>query len=191
MADFPDSFELGQIGTFRHDPSTWDGYYLGPSLFCDFLGEEIAFALDGPLEGRASELAAESMANFLAAGDALRSEVVPYLMLYYGSVRDSFSDEDCADYGIPLDVTESNVWEHVSLHHPPIVGPSLDDRNGLLHSGVAYIDFEGSCTWEEEHGLQLVFLHGERLIKVSPYDGHPTNAHACSNPAMLEVIFKQ
>ena len=104
-------------------------------------------------------------------------------------MRESFSDEECEDYSIPLDVTASNIWDHVSLPHPATVEPSLDDRNGLLHPGVAYINFEGSCTWEEEHRCQLVFVHGERLIKVSPFDGHPTNAHARADPAMLDVIF--
>ena len=34
------------------------------------------------------------------------------------------------------------------------------------------------CEWEQEHGLQLVFRQGKQLTRISPQDGHITEADA-------------
>jgi hypothetical protein len=44
--------------------------------------------------------------------------------------------------------------------------------------GQVYVSIECACTWEPEHGLQLVFRGGRTVSKVGPFDGHLTNASA-------------
>ena len=129
----PDSFDLAGIGTFVSDSTMWDGYYLGPEFEIPVLGQPIAVALGaGRPEGRAAELAREAIENFRAAGPTLREQVAKYLFDYYTWVRIQFSEEECVDYDIPLDVTLDNVWEHVNFLHPASVEPSLDDFKGCL-----------------------------------------------------------
>ena len=94
------------------------------------------------------------------------------------------------EYGIPLDVTVENIWSHVSFGNPPSVDPVVNGYKDLLHTDIAYINYECYCSWEPEHGLNLVFVHGTRIGKVGPYDGHLTNAHAASDPSLLDVVFR-
>lgn len=191
MTGRPATFELEGIGTFTNDPSWWDTYYRGPDFPIEVLGQPVTFALGyGPIEGRAAELVIEAINNFRAAGSELRDEVARYMVEYYQSVRNMFSEEECVDYDIPLDVSVENVWEHVSFRHPPTLEPSLDDRGGLHHADIAYISFEGGCSWEIEHGMQLVFLHGQRVCKIGNYTGHPTNAATAANPDLLDVVLR-
>jgi hypothetical protein len=35
-----------------------------------------------------------------------------------------------------------------------------------------YLCVSCGCSWEEEHGLQLVFINGESLTRASGHDGH-------------------
>ncbi|MBO0834789.1 MAG: hypothetical protein J2P28_04615 [Actinobacteria bacterium] len=56
--------------------------------------------------------------------------------------------------------------------------------------GRSYLSFEGEVSWEPEHGMQLVYEDGQRLCKVSQYDGHVTVAHALGDPSLLGVIFR-
>ena len=40
-----------------------------------------------------------------------------------------------------------------------------------------------------EHGLQMSWADGTNLVKVSEFDGHPTNGHAFSRPFKRQVCF--
>jgi len=59
----------------------------------------------------------------------------------------------------------------------PGLGPVVRDvsvqRDGP--GEPVYVSVECECSWEPEHGLQLVFRGGARVTKVGPYDGHLTN----------------
>lgn len=196
-----EGFDLPGVGVFAPaydvyigtDPPTVsvESFLSAPRAVPMFDDMSMRFAIwDGPLEERAAELAAEAVSNFCGAGSEVRDETARYVFEYYQSVRSEFSDEDCVEYGIPLDVTQDNIWEHVRFTNPPNVSPQVGEYKGLVHPDVAYIDFECGCSWEEEHGLNLVFVHGERVGKVGPVDGHLTNATAFADPALLDVVFR-
>ena len=38
--------------------------------------------------------------------------------------------------------------------------------------GKVYAQLPGECSWDPEHGIQFVFLDGDRLSRVSSTDGH-------------------
>jgi hypothetical protein len=40
--------------------------------------------------------------------------------------------------------------------------------------GRVYLSVECECSWEIEHGLQLVFRDGRAISRIGPYDGHLT-----------------
>ncbi|MEO1482923.1 MAG: hypothetical protein AAFU77_12520 [Myxococcota bacterium] len=81
----------------------------------------------------------------------------------------------------------SEVWDHVAIG----AEPSIVLGGGKYTPSRHYISFEGNVAWEPEHGLQLVFEKGPKLCKVSPYDGHVTNAAAFADPNLHGVIFRQ
>jgi len=195
-------FELAAVGLFEPDYSVYFGnehprvstdYHLSPVFSIPMFNDlQVRFAIwDSPLSDRGAQLAAEAINNFRAAGAEVRHDTARYVHQYYLSVRNQYDDADCIDYGIPLDLTVDTVWDHVTFRNPPSVNPEPIGYSNLLHRDIAYIDFECECSWEPEHGLQMVFIHGQRIGKVGPYDGHLTNAHASADEALLDVVFRQ
>ena len=71
----------------------------------------------------------------------------------------------------PLDIpAPAEVWNHVTP-------TAVHVRRGRRDRDV-YVAFMCECAWEPEHGLQLVFRGGDRLVRVSAQDGHITQADA-------------
>jgi hypothetical protein len=60
------------------------------------------------------------------------------------------------------------VWDHVSFGTEFHVERGFDDQE-------VYVSVACECSWEPEHGLQLVFKEGRCVSRVGPYDGHLTN----------------
>jgi uncharacterized protein DUF6985 len=86
---------------------------------------------------------------------------------------------------VPQIQDSADIWEHVQFRHPP----EWRLGGGPLTPGRSYLSFEGEVSWEPEHGLQLVYEDGQRVCKVSQYDGHVTVAHAYGDPSLLGVVF--
>lgn len=112
-------------------------------------------------------------------GPDLLAEATPYLWSYYQSTR---AEDPTSTPTIP---DNADIWDHVTLTR----GPDFAVGGGPLEPGRSYLSFEGEVTWDPEHGLQLVFEHGERVCKVGPFDGHFTNASAFADAALLGVVF--
>ncbi len=128
----------------------------------------------------------EAIRNFLSRGPELLDEATPFLWDYYRSFVSAFNEAERATYGIPEIPTTSDIWDHVEFRH----APSMTLGEHRLEPARSYISFEGDVSWEPEHGLQLVFEHGERVCKVGPYDGHNTVAHATGDESLIGVVFK-
>jgi hypothetical protein len=64
-----------------------------------------------------------------------------------------------------------------------------DWRTYLDGSLAYYLSIECNCDWEVEPGMQLVLRDGWTVSKVSPYDGHLTNADAFANPKLRGVVY--
>jgi hypothetical protein len=126
-----------------------------------------------------------TVANFKRGDATMLAEATSSLWAYYRSVASEFTPEQRAAYGIPEISSDSDIWEHVSFRFPP----SLSLGGHPLQPAECYLSFEGEVSWEPEHGLQLVFENGERVCKVSQYDGHNTVAHAVGDASLLGVIF--
>jgi Domain of unknown function (DUF6985) len=130
-------------------------------------------------------LRSQAISGFIAGGAQLLDQATPYLRAYYQRTADEFTAEERALYGIPDIPDSADIWEHVQFPHPAQCRPG----GGPLSPGRSYLSFEGEVSWEPEHGLQLVYEDGQRLCKVSPYDGHLTLAHAYGDPSLLGVVF--
>lgn len=130
-------------------------------------------------------LRAQAIGAFLSGGPQLLDEATPFLWEYYRSTAAEFTPEEQGRYGIPQIPDTADIWEHVQFRHPP----QWRLGSGPLSPGRSYLSFEGEVSWEPEHGLQLVYEDGQRICKVSQYDGHVTIAHAHGDPSLLGVIF--
>jgi hypothetical protein len=130
-------------------------------------------------------LRSEAIGRFIAGGVQLLDEATPFLWEYYRDAAAEFTSEERARYGIPEIPASADIWEHVQFVHAPEWCPG----GGPLMPGRSYLSFEGEVPWEPEHGLQLVFEDGQRVCKVSQYDGHVTVAHACGDASRLGVVF--
>jgi hypothetical protein len=64
---------------------------------------------------------------------------------------------------------------------------ALDAGPEVLAAAEPYV--VQNCDWEVEHGMQLVLRDGRTVSKVSPYDGHLTNADAFADPKLVGVIY--
>ena len=185
-----DPFEVEGIGTMRPE-YTKDfrvrEYRSDPISIDAFEGVKIRVSASGQDDERLL-LVPAALQNLANAGPALRQEAAPHMHQYYQSVRNDFGEEDCAEYGIPLQIDEKDIWDHVELKHCDVeVHVGSDSPN--LHPDAVYFTFEGRCTWEDEHDIQLTVLNGERVVRVGPFTGHPTNAFARNDPAFLDVVF--
>ena len=150
---------------------------------------EVRFRVWNPPEEAELELLGAAVANLCAAGPELLESATEHVFRYYSDIVEFFDAEEREAYGIPEIESPSEVWQHVQLGRTPGVSTTVGNGSEYLHRDVAYVKFECECAWEREHGLCLVFIDGERLGRVSSYDGHPTWAHAYADASLLDVIY--
>lgn len=139
-------------------------------------------------EYEAEQLAAidTALTNFRNAPPRLLDEATGHLWSYYRDSFDEYGPELSVEHGVPVLNDSIDIWTQVSITSPP----SVELGRAPYSPAPAYLSFEGEVTWEEEHGLQLVFDNGQRVCKVGPYDGHPTIAHAYADLSLLDEIYR-
>ncbi|GAB5387885.1 MAG: hypothetical protein Alpg2KO_08530 [Alphaproteobacteria bacterium] len=99
---------------------------------------------------------------------------------YYRDFHHMVGGEDWLDELMGIPDTVEDIWQHVTLGDIWVE----QDRN---RTDTHYLAMEADCAWEEEHGLLLVWKNGQRLTRVSGFDGHMTNddASATAHPAPI------
>lgn len=123
-----------------------------------------------------------SLAGFRAAGSDLLDGATPHLWAYHRWVIERLAAENLDADEVPHD---DDLWESVRFELPPIVVAG----GQRLQPAAFYVSFQGPVSWEKEHGLDLVFEDGVRLVKLGPYDGHCTHAHARGDESLVGQIF--
>lgn len=127
----------------------------------------LQFAVDGYVDDPVRQDFHAAIRTFLALDRSALTEAAPAVFEYYRDMADEFGDDE-EDF--PRITGPGEVWDHVTFDRHQVTVR----RNG--EGKPVYVSVECECTWEEEHGLQLVFRDGARVTKVGPYDGHLTNA---------------
>jgi hypothetical protein len=156
------------------------GWLRTEPIFMPLMNRKAEFVLEGFIEDHAKDDFTRAAANFLRlTSEALRFSE-EHVFAYYQDVR-----ECCSGTEIPMPAIASprEVWAHVQFGSAVMLGRRQHGE------GAVYVSLECECDWEPEHGLQLVFLRGERLTKVGPFDGHLSNADAFANPALETVVY--
>jgi hypothetical protein len=109
---------------------------------------------------------AQAVKTFLSLGDQALLDATEQVFRNYQEFVDAVQDAEDLNVRNPLD-----IWSHVQ---PTEIYVARRDRRDK----EIYIQVACECDWEQEHGLQLVFRRGEKLIRVSAQDGHLTHADA-------------
>lgn len=115
---------------------------------------------------------------FLALGETARKSAALPIFEYYQDVQTVVGSENLLSIAGPDD-----VWPHIEPHDEVLV------QRGGHRDRQVYISVECECTWEPEHGLQIVFRGGRSVTKIGPYDGHLTNAAAYGRDDLEGVVY--
>jgi len=173
----PEAFDVPGLGKLTRDERF--GWYRSDPVFVRILGRDCRFILDGYIEDDRKDEFHSAIANFLEVSPTVLRDADAPLSRYYKDHEPYWVGRGQA----PLRRAEE-LWAHVVLGHEPMVGRrSSGDR-------AIYISVECECSWEIEHGLQLVFRNGLRISKLGEYDGHLTNADAYGDPRLEDVIYR-
>ena len=139
------------------------------------------FVLEGYADDESPEDFHQAIRTFLALDRSALEAAVPEIFAYYRDVMDGVTEDD--DWYVAID-GPGDVLDHITPGGEPTVSrDTYSDRH-------VYVSVECGCTWETEHGLQLVFRDGAVVSKVGPYDGHLTNTAAYADPTLDGVVYR-
>ncbi len=170
------------LGPLRRDDRS--GWYESEPKPVRFLGGRACrFVFDdyGADEARQLEVR-RAVQNALDAGPEVLAAAEPYVVRYCEEMLVRYPDELRPKVSL---ARPSDVWSYVHFGGELHVSRRAD---GDAEDGV-YLSIECNCEWEREHGMQLVLRDGRTVSKVSPYDGHLTNADAFADPKLVGVIY--
>jgi hypothetical protein len=146
-------------------------------------GHRFRFIFDASALVEGDDAIASALENTLRPGLNLLAHAESHVFRYFqDSMR--LRAEEAPDLAV---ASAPEVWRHVDFGESIHVQRKRGDR--FVPAGV-YLSVECGCAWEVEHGLQLVFRDGVEVVKVGPYDGHLTNAHAFADPRLIDVIYR-
>jgi hypothetical protein len=158
------------LGELTQDPRFADVWRSAARPVPFFSGEPLPFVVDLPADGdRYPRDADEAVAAFFALGDRDRLAASEHVYKNYWDFLQATDIE-------PLGVEEPHgIW--------PLVHPqTIVVTRRLRRMNDVFVQVLCQCDWEREHGLQLVFRGGNRLVYVSEQCGHLTYADACDVP---------
>ena len=115
---------------------------------------EVRISSNSPLIRERQERAV--LAEFLAAWPSIEARLRKAAFSYYLATEAAV--EDCG----PHIASEDRVWAFAKLHSIQVPELLSKDR---------FVQVLGSCSWEEEHGLEVCVRNGQEIIYVGPFNG--------------------
>jgi hypothetical protein len=163
---------IGVLAQHSDVPEWWTSRPIPIPFFSD---KPLRFIItDDPVDSVYQPDVESAVANFLSLGETDRiiaSEPV------YQNYRDFLE---------AVEVEELPVGDPIQIWHFVTPTEIYVSRRHRRDCNV-YIQVACECAWEDEHGLQLVFRRGKKLIRVSNQDGHLTEADAYNLPEEEEA----
>ena len=120
----------------------------------------------------------EAYENFMMMSPEVLSQANKYIYAYYKNFTELVGENEF-DFSIS---SREDIWKHIQINEIYITRRPYGNK-------AVYVNLAGSCEWEVEHGLQIVYLHGNKLARVSDQDGHLTWSDAYDDPKLEEVIY--
>lgn len=158
------AMEIPGVGPLTLDPDL--GAYRSEPVTANVLGGTVGHFLIDEDTDPADDLAPvhEAARAFLALDPGALEAASSHVYAYY---VDMVTIGRASGMAAPPEVTGPHaVWDHVTFGTEFWL-ERLDGR--------AYVSVECECSWEPEHGLQLVFRDGRGVTRVGPFDGSLTN----------------
>ena len=131
------------------------------------LGQEAKIILEEQYIGdKAPQDYLTAVKNLINAGKEVMLKAEGSLYSYY--------EETIKDWGWEEGEYEkvknpADVWKHINWGEEVVFSRSEEDN-------LIYASIGSGCSWEEEHGLQIVIREGLTVNKVGPHDGHLTGS---------------
>ena len=116
----------------------------------------------------------EAVANFFALGVEAKTEATKPVYQNYERIMEMVRDDEDDEFEFTVNAPEE-IWSYVEPFEVCVSRRHRRDKD-------IYIQLICNCSWEEEHGLQLVFRRGNKLVYVSDSNGHLTKAVAYDLP---------
>lgn len=155
--------EIPGLGPVTHDPDL--GWYQSSPIRVPVLGGvSRTFAVEGYDDDPSPSEFHDAIAAFLHLDEIVLHASAPSVFDYYLDVQSDVGDEE----GFPSIGSPAEVWQHIAF------GEVTVGRDGA----AVFVSVESECSWEPEHGLQIVFRAGRVVTKVGPFDGQYINASA-------------
>ena len=127
-----------------------------------------------------------ALKNFLTLSNDQRMSDARHLLAYCKLMMDAVGEEEISEDLGGVQPTLENIWNFTKASH--IFFGKLDAGKYAAEKTV-YLQLEGNVAWEPEHGLQMSWANGNKLVKAGPFDGHPTNGHAYADPERDQYVF--
>lgn len=106
--------------------------------------------------------------------------------LAYSNYMDFLEAVDFSEHEEPLRQIEdkNEIWNLIRPTEIYVTRRPYNDQD-------IYVILACECAWDQEHGLQLVFRQGKKLIRISSQDGHLTEADAYNKPDEEDELLSQ
>ena len=131
------------------------------------------------------EEALEPLTNFLQLTNQQRVSDSRHLVAYCKFMVYAVGEEILEDMG-GVQPEGEEIWDHVKITH---IFLSKLEAGKYASEPTIFVETEANVAWEPEHGLQMSWANGNKLVKVSAFDGHPTNGHASAKPEDDKYVF--
>lgn len=133
-----------------------------------FDGKELKFTICGIEDNNNNLLMRvdQAIQNFLVKSSVDRTKYTPLIYKNYQDIYDFYKSINFDITSLDLNNPEE-IWQYV-YPYSIYLGRESEENEDF------YLFVYCNCSWEEEHGLQLVFTNGLDLTKVSGVDGSPT-----------------
>lgn len=147
---------ISSIGELTQSPDVDKWLVSKPIAIPFFSGKYLQFTIEDEIsESQFPQDIEDSIANFLSLTDDDRLSISDKVYKNYIDMIEAVDIE-------PLPVSSpADIWKFVT---PTDIFVCRDSD--------VYIQVLCECEWEEEHGLQLIFHLGNKLVRVSYQDGH-------------------
>lgn len=127
-----------------------------------------------------------ALRRFLALTADQRRRDARHLVAYCKLMIDAVGEDVVLeDLGGVLPTIET-IWDHA---RPTLMFLGALDAGEGVSRRTIYVQLGCEVDWEPEHGMQMSWADGARLVKVGAYDGHPTNGHATGRPEADAYVF--
>lgn len=172
------NIKISNVGEFIFDPEI--EWYYGPKIILELPNTtkiELCLVLvdDSAEQGNSIYEAIEYFKN--NSIETFRN-AEKHIFEYYKTTREMYG------IGVPSPIikNEKEVWNNIRFGNDAFINYRNEDRK-------IYISFECECTWEKEHGLQIVIKEGKLVNKIGQFDGHLTNSDAFDKSELENIVY--